>query len=199
MYEGQLVRLRAYTKEDLPLALDFINDPEVKRLLVPGIPWPYRLEDEEQWYGGLNPLSQSEYSFAIERIEDHQYLGGCGFHDLRWKDRAASIGIFLGRPFWNQGYGTDAMQVMVRFAFEQMNLHHVLLNVFGFNRRAIRAYEKCGFQVEGVLRQHFFRDGRYHDELIMGILSEEWRGGARLEERRQALDPAPDSVFETSN
>lgn len=84
-------------------------------------------------------------------------------------------GIFIGdKKYWGKGYGTDAMRVLVKFIFEQMNIHKVKLNVYSFNERAIKSYEKCGFKVEGVLRQEIFRDGRYYDEIIMGLLKEEY-------------------------
>jgi RimJ/RimL family protein N-acetyltransferase len=87
----------------------------------------------------------------------------------------AVVGIFIGdKNYWGKGYGTDAMSVLVKFIFEQMNIHKVKLNVFSYNERAIKSYEKCGFKVEGVLRQEIFRDGKYYDEIIMGLLKEEY-------------------------
>ena len=85
------------------------------------------------------------------------------------------MGIGIGeRQDWNNGYGTDAMQVILRYAFMELNLRRVTLNVFEYNPRAIRSYEKAGFRHEGRIRQYLNRDGQRWDILYMGILREEW-------------------------
>lgn len=85
------------------------------------------------------------------------------------------VGIFIGdKNYWNKGYGTDAMRILIRFIFEQMNINKIKLNVYEFNPRAVRCYEKCGFKKEGTLRQEIFRDGKYYDQYIMSILREEY-------------------------
>ncbi len=85
------------------------------------------------------------------------------------------VGIFLGKQFCNNGYGTDAMRVLVNFIFSEMKLHKISLLTYGFNKRTIRSYEKVGFKVEGVLKENIYREGQYHDELIMSIFKEEWK------------------------
>lgn len=175
MLQGKLVRLRAYDRKDIPKALEYINDAKVRKFLMPGIPFPLRMEDEIKWYESLNPFSKGEYSFAVERLEDNEYIEGCGINYVDWKNSRAEVGIFLGKPFWNKGYGTDAMRVLVNFIFNEMNLNKISLNVYSFNERAIRSYEKVGFKVEGVLKQHIYREGHYHDEIIMAILKSEWK------------------------
>jgi len=173
LLEGKQVRLREYRKEDVVLAHKYINDFEVKRLLFPGIPFPMRLEEEEKWYESQSAFKDT-YSFAIESLESGEYLGGCGINEVDWKNSVVIVGIFLGKPFWNKGFGSDAMRILLRFIFEQMNINKVNLNVYSFNERAIASYVKCGFKVEGRLRQRVFRDGKYHDEVIMGILRSEF-------------------------
>lgn len=174
MYIGQKIRLREYRKEDIEQALCFINDPDLKRLLPPGIPYLNTLEDERKWVEGLS-ASKDNYDFAIETLLDKKYIGGCGINNIDWKNSVAVVGIFIGdKDYWGKGYGTDAMKVLQKFIFEQMNIHKVKLHVFSYNERAIKSYEKCGFKVEGVLRQEIFRDGRYNDIIVMGILKEEF-------------------------
>lgn len=174
MYTGEKVRLREYRREDIPAALKYLNDPEVKSNLDPGIPYLYTLENETKWYEELS-ANKDTYSFAIETIEEEKYIGGCGVNEVDWKNSVAVIGIFIGdKNYWDKGYGTDAMQILIRFVFEQMNIHKIKLNVYAFNERAIRCYEKCSFKKEGTLRQEIFRDGKYHDQYIMSILKEEY-------------------------
>lgn len=174
MYVGKKIRLRAYRKQDIPQALEYINDPEVKKNLVIGVPFPLKMEDEERFYEHINAASDT-YSFAIETLNGSKYIGGCGMNQVDWKNRFAVVGIFIGEEqYRSQGYGTDAMKVLLNFIFNEMNLNRVKLSVFSFNERAIKSYVKCGFRQEGVMRQEIFRDGRYHDTIIMGIMRSEW-------------------------
>lgn len=175
MYYGEKIKLRAYKREDVLLACEYMNDSELKRLLVNKIPYPMILEEEEKWYESLINLKDS-YNFAIEDLGSGKYIGGCGINQINWLNRIAIIGIFIGdKNYWGKGYGTDAVNTLVKFIFEQMNMNKVKLSVFSFNERAKKCYEKCGFKVEGVLRQELFRDGKYNDEYIMSILFEEWK------------------------
>ncbi len=175
MLTGKKVRLRAYRREDLPLALKYINQPEVKTNLVIGVPFPLKPEEEEKWYEGISVSKPENYSFAIETLAKPHYIGGCGLNKIDWKNRVAQVGIFIGpERYRGRGYGTDAMRVLLRFIFDQMNMNKVRLEVFSFNDRAIRSYQKCGFVREGVMRQELFRNGRYHDIVAMGILRDEW-------------------------
>lgn len=174
MYTGKKVRLREYRLEDVKMAQDYINDPDVKRLLHPGIPYLYTFEDEKKWYDNMS-ATKDNYSFAIETLDDKKYIGGCGINEIDWKNSVVTVGIFIGdKEYWGKGYGTDAMMVLVKFIFEQMNLHKIKLHVYSFNVRAIKSYEKCGFVREGLLRQEMYRDGKYSDEVVMGLLSDEY-------------------------
>ncbi|WP_128894982.1 GNAT family N-acetyltransferase [Longirhabdus pacifica] len=174
MYTGTKVRLREHRKAEIQQSLKMINDPEVMKNLVGKTPFLFTLEDEEKWYKE-NSSSNDTYNFAIETLEDGKYIGGCGINGLDWKNSKATVGIFIGdKNYWSRGYGTDALKVLIRFIFEQMNINKVKLNVFSFNKRAIKSYEKCGFKTEGVMRQEMFRDGKYYDDIHMGLLREEW-------------------------
>jgi RimJ/RimL family protein N-acetyltransferase len=75
---------------------------------------------------------------------------------------------------WGKGYGTDAMRVVLRYAFTELNLHRVSLDVFSYNPRAIRSYEKAGFKYEGCMRSRVQRDGKRWNMVFMGIMKEEW-------------------------
>lgn len=177
MFEGDKVRLRAYTREDLPETRSYVNEEGVGDLLRSDILFPFRPEDQEKWYESLDAKSDKEYSFAIESREDGAFLGGCGVVEIRAKDRVGRIGMFLGKEHIGKGYGIDALRVLVAFCFNEINLNKLKLDVFSFNERAVRCYEKAGFKREGVLRQDAYRYGRYHDVIVMGLLRSEWEPG----------------------
>jgi RimJ/RimL family protein N-acetyltransferase len=183
MIEGKLVRLRAVEPEDAERAYRWINDREVTRFLMAR--YPYSLASEHDWAANAaKPNDYSEARFAIE-TKDGVHIGFCGLHRGRPEERTADLGIMIGEADYRDGgYGTDTMLTVVRFAFEQMNLHRVSLGVFEFNARAQAVYRKVGFVDEGRERHGYFQDGRYWDVLRMSILEDEWRAlhGAAAEQ-----------------
>ncbi|GIO70277.1 hypothetical protein J21TS3_50980 [Paenibacillus cookii] len=89
--------------------------------------------------------------------------------------RRCTVGIGIGnKDFWGQGWGSDALKALIRYVFQTMNLRRVQLETWGGNARAIRAYEKCGFVIEGRLREHSYIDGQYVDTIVMGLLREDF-------------------------
>jgi RimJ/RimL family protein N-acetyltransferase len=106
---------------------------------------------------------------------DGLHTGSIGFHQVVPEDRRARLGIVIGdKRYWSKGYGTDAMLTLLRFAFDEMNLHRVDLSVDAENARAIACYRKCGFVEEARMRQIVYREGMHRDQLIMGILRDEF-------------------------
>ena len=169
MIQGQRIKLRAIERGDLPVFVRWFNDPEVRQYLL--MYMPMSLAEEEKWFE-RQLEDQNNRVFAIETT-DGVHIGNCGLHDFDWKNSKAELGILIGeKEYWSKGYGSDAVRTLVGFAFGEMNLHRVQLEVYDFNSRALHCYEKCGFQVEGRQREALFRNGSYHDILIMGILRE---------------------------
>lgn len=174
MYTGQKVRLRAYTREDIPIRLSYINDVEIANFLTGDIPFPIMMHEEEKWFESI-PSQPNKYMFAIETIDGNHFIGGCSINDVDWKNSVATVGIFIGnKDYWGNGYGNDAMNILISFIFNQMNINKIRLISYSFNKRAIKSFEKCGFVIEGILRKEVFKDGVYYDKIAMGILREEF-------------------------
>ena len=173
MIEGKLVRLRAVEPEDAENAFRWMNDPEVTRNLMAR--YPFSLEAEREWVKGAGkPLDFANARFAIE-TKDGVHIGHCGLHGGNAESRHAELGIMIGeKEYWGRGFGTETMLTLLRFAFEQMNLHKVSLGVFEFNERGLAMYTKLGFVEEGRLREDLFQDGRYWDLVRMSILRREY-------------------------
>ncbi len=173
MLYGERVRLRAIERTDIPTFVRWINDPEVRRFLL--LYEPMSQAKEEQWFE--EHLQAKDFVFGIEVHTDEGWvlIGNVGLTSIDWKNRSTTFGIMLGeKEYWGQGYGTDATRAMLRFAFGELNLHRVTLDVYDFNPRAMRCYEKVGFRHEGTKREALFRDGRFHDVHIMAILQHEF-------------------------
>jgi RimJ/RimL family protein N-acetyltransferase len=175
MFHGEKVTLGPVQREYLPKYVEWLNDWEVARFLMPGIPFPLNIEAETEWFESRGK-DRDNIVFAILARAENQLIGNCGLHRIDWKNRSAIFGIFIGdKNYWGKGYGTDATRTCLRFAFEELGLNRVELEVYDFNTRALRAYEKAGFQRDGVHRQGLYREGKFHDEILMCILRDEWR------------------------
>jgi len=174
MLEGRLVKLRAREMADLQRNTRWINDREVTRFMAAR----YLMSSaaEEQWMRDrmVGPMSFAATPFAIE-TKDGEHIGNTSLFNVSPEDRKADFGIMIGeKAYWSKGYGSDATQTLLRFAFEEMNLHRVRLDTYAFNERAIAAYLKSGFAEEGRLRQARYSGGAYHDVVVMGALRDEW-------------------------
>jgi RimJ/RimL family protein N-acetyltransferase len=118
---------------------------------------------------------KDNFFFTIQTRQDDRPIGDVGLSGIDWIHRNAYLGISIGeREEWGKGYGTDAVQVILRLAFAELNLHRVSLTVFDYNQRAIRSYEKAGFRLEGRQRGFLKREGQRWDLIYMGILKREW-------------------------
>lgn len=175
MYTGKLVRLRAYKEEDIERAVEFINDEEVKKFLDSNIPFPMTKWQEEEWVRSRKANSNFTYDFAIEDLETGKYIGGCSINECDVKNRTCVIGIMIGdKEYWSKGYGSDSLKVLTKFIFEEVNMNKIKLKVFSFNSRAIACYKKVGFKEEGILKKELYRNGKYHDEILMAIFKDEF-------------------------
>ena len=176
---GERIRLRAAEKGDLTAFLRWVNDPEVTENLL--LVSPISSYEEESWYEGMIKRPPEEHSLVIEVEEDHpdhayHPIGNCQFIDIDWRNRSAEIGIMIGeKTYWNQGFGTETVQLLLRHGFNILNLHRIWLQVYDKNERGIRAYEKAGFKYEGKFRQAHYQHGQYFDVHFMSVIKDEWQ------------------------
>ncbi|MFW5714024.1 MAG: GNAT family N-acetyltransferase [Brevefilum sp.] len=176
---GERIRLRAVEKEDITSFLHWVNDEDVTENLF--LFSPMSRFEEEKWYESMMKKPTSEHVLVIEVIDqspqvDYRPIGTCQFQNLDWRSRSAEIGIMIGeKSFWDRGYGTETMRLLLRHGFNTLNLHRIWLQVYAKNKRGIRAYEKAGFVYEGKYRQAHYQEGEYHDIHLMSVLKEEWQ------------------------
>jgi RimJ/RimL family protein N-acetyltransferase len=152
------------------------GDSEYLRLLEADPAIQFSVKYETEW---LQKEQEKDppafYMFAIRTLEDDQLIGFIGLEGDFYPNGDAFVGIGIGeRECWGKGYGTDAMKIILRYAFQELNLRRVSLGTFEYNPRAIRSYEKAGFVHEGRLHKFLLREGRRWDLVFMGILREEW-------------------------
>jgi RimJ/RimL family protein N-acetyltransferase len=174
MFTGERLRLAAFRPEDVQVCKRWYQDSDFTRMLdaAPARPksesrlarW---LEDEER--------NRDSYIFAVRTLDLDALIGFVQIDGVQWNHGVAWLAIGIGEPdYRGHGYGYEAMTLTLQFAYQEINLHRVQLTVFSYNTRAIRLYEKLGFQREGVFREALLRDGARHDMYLYGLLRDEW-------------------------
>jgi len=170
---GERVLLRPLASTDLRRCVKWFSDPQIIRFL--GRDAPVTLAEEERWFRDYERRTD-EQIFAIE--VEGQHVGNLGLHKIDRVHRKAEVGIVIGEPsFWSHGYGTEAMRVVLRYGFDVLGLNKISLDVLEYNTRALRTYERLGFQREGVHREDIYKDGRFVNVMRMSILARELREG----------------------
>ena len=172
VFSGSLVRLRPFEMRDLDADYAFVNDEETALLMYKGMPYPMSMADEQQWLSQQTSYTRGEYQFAVENL-DHELVGRCGVIKIDWKNRGAELAMMIGLPFRKRGYGTEALRLVCDFCFRQLGCHRLKVSVLDMNTAAIRVYLRAGFQQEGVLREECFRNGAFHDVILLGRLENE--------------------------
>ena len=173
MIDGKNIRLGPLKKEYISYYVKWFNNPEMTQYL--GMIRPMTLENEEQWYENAIKNQNAVY-FAILLIDEgkEQLIGNCAV-DIDWRNKLGHLGITIGeKDLWGKGYGTEAMQLLINYSFQTLNIHKVELQVYDFNTRAIKSYTKLAFKEEGILRKSHYVNGKYVDLIVMGILKDEW-------------------------
>ena len=174
---GKLVRLAAYDPEEVGKAFSrWTRDSEYWRLMDSGPAHIVSARDATAFFDKqVSDQNSGDYFFCVRRLADDSLIGEMVLEVVNWRSGDAFVGLSIGeRENWGKGYGTEMMSLLLQYAFLEVNLRRVTLNVFEYNPRAIRVYEKVGFRHEGRFRKYMNKEGRRWDMLFMGILREEW-------------------------
>jgi RimJ/RimL family protein N-acetyltransferase len=171
MHKGQHIVLSPLTEADLPILYDWINDRS-QVLFNTGYK-PISAVAHLEWFRSIQGR-RDLYVLGIRLNDTGELIGSCQLKGIHPVYRIAELQCRIGRADQRgKGLGTEAVRLLLDFAFRDLNLQRVFLHVFATNERAIRAYEKAAFMREGVMRRAAYLDGQYVDVLIMGILREE--------------------------
>ena len=169
--KGKRVILRPLSENDVSQLTRWINDPQVRQFIKNSV--PLNESAERNWVQSLEKRSQTDIVLGIE--VKGKLIGNIGLHRIDWKHRIATTGAIIGeKEYWGKGFGTDAKMALLNYAFNDLNLRKLVSHVYAFNERSLAYSLHCGYRVEGRLRRHRFVNGRYWDEIILGLFKSDW-------------------------
>lgn len=169
------MRLRPLAEDDVDDILGWVNDREVVGNLASFSGKPFTRDDELAYVRAMQ-ASKDDRVFSVLAADDGRYLGQVGVHQIFWRSRVGRLSaIIASKAEWGKGFGSAAIGELCRHAFEAEALHKLWLMVFATNQRALRTYQRLGFQIEGVLREEYFHDDTWRNMVRMSLLDHEWR------------------------
>lgn len=174
LLRGSLVQLREVREDDLPQFVRWWNEPETM-VLQRSVVRPTPADTLTEQFRGWNANSSGGGAgFAVVRNSDETLIGQVSLIPQP-RGHSAEFAIIIGSEHTGQGYGTETARLALRYAFDELGLHRVELWAWAYNSRALAAYRRAGFVEEGRRRDATFHNGQYEDEVIMGVLADEWR------------------------
>ncbi len=170
---GDKVYLSPINLEDIDKYTEWINDLEIA-INLGSAAEVFNQEKEKEM---LEKLTKEGHHFGIVEESSDELLGNCGLFDLDKIHKTGEFGIFIGnRNYWDKGYGSEAIKLLLDYGFNILNLHNISLSVYSFNKRAINCYQKLGFKIIGNRREAREIAGQKYDEIYMDILASEFEG-----------------------
>ncbi len=173
--KGERISLRPMRSADAARYAAWINDKEIADMLA--FHRPITLESENEWLSAaLKAKPTEEINLGIWTNEPEELIGNLGLFDMDLRSRRATMGIFIGdAKNFDKGYGSEAIRLLLRYAFDTLNLNKVCLRHLATNERGRACYLKVGFKQAGLQKRHVFSNGEYADVVIMEIFADEFR------------------------
>jgi RimJ/RimL family protein N-acetyltransferase len=173
LVDGNKVFLRPLMSEDAEKTLALRNDKTIKSLALMH-PFPVTDELEKEWFSRIiNSTKNDIVYFGIIEKSTGDFIGFTSLTGIHWINRTGQYSIVIGEEYQNKGYGTEALNLIIDYAFNNLNLRKIVLEVAAFNESAIKVYLKNGFKEEGRLKKHFFIENNFEDVVIMSLFKQE--------------------------
>lgn len=164
------VILRPIIEEDLPKITKWMNNPKVTMFLTSS--YPLMEAEEREWF--LNLPKNKPQHVVVAIVVDGTIIGTMGLHNINHRHRTATTGAVIGEEaYWGKGYGSEAKMLLLDYAFHVLNLRKICSLVIAYNERSINYSLKCGYKEEARLREHFYSDGTYWDEVCLAVFYEQ--------------------------
>lgn len=171
--KGTRLYLRPLSIEDVPTIQRYANDPEVRHY-VSNV-YPLSLQEEKKWVEEAMKRDKEDILFVVCLKKSDKLLGLMGLHGINYVDGTASTGTLFGaKEEWNKGYAQEAKMLLLEYAFLTLNLRKVCSAAFLENKGSIQHNKNCGYVVEGILKKHWYRDGTYHNKVLLSVFKKDW-------------------------
>ncbi len=173
MLIGDRIVVRPVENEDIPTIFQWSSDYELKELFDFRVAFLNKDElcSEVEKYR----TDERTIDLCIADKSSKRIVGRCVLTEVDFINKKANCFLYIGeQEFIGKGYGTEALHIIMDYAFNKLNLNRLESYVFDFNKKAIKCYKRCGLKVEGIIREGVYRRGKYHDIYIMGILKCEY-------------------------
>lgn len=169
--QTERLTLRPFRLSDAADVQRMAGDREVAKMTL-NIPYPYEDGMAETWIQAQPEQCDKDHAvvFAIASAENDRLIGAIGLHDINLTFGRTELGYWIGKPYWGQGFCTEAATAVVRYAFETLGFHRVHSSHLACNPASGRVMQKIGMQYEGCQRQHVQRFGEYHDLVLYGLV-----------------------------
>jgi diamine N-acetyltransferase len=170
---GDHVYLRPTESEDLPFICRWANDPEIRKLT--GEVLPMSMKKAAEFLEKIQEDKERVW-FTVVLKENDRIIGETGLLRMFYPWRTTDLTLIIGeKDCWGKGYGTEAILLLLDYAFGYLNFHRVAVGVVGFNEKALQFYQKVGFKKEGIQRDGYYHNFEYHDFVMMSILEDEFQ------------------------
>lgn len=172
MFKSENVYIRRLEKTDLRQTLKWINEPELMTIM--GFKGPKNKAEQDEWFLELNKYD-TKVVFAICLNKGNKHIGNVSLYSIDLINRNAGLSVFIAdQNNRHKGYGTEALKLLLDYAFNHINLIRVYLKTSADYTGAVKMYQSLGFKKEGIMRCHEFRNGEYINKIIFGLLKDEY-------------------------
>jgi RimJ/RimL family protein N-acetyltransferase len=171
MLNGKKLSLRPFDEHDIENTVKWLNNIEFG-VLIDRV-HPTTVQERKDWFSAISK-DKTALTFAIVLNESNNHIGNLGLINIDYRSRRGQLWIYLENQNTGKGLGIEALDLILEYAFQYLNLNRVFLYVVSTNVRALSFYKKCGFKVEGTFRQHIYLKNKYIDAIWLGILKEEY-------------------------
>jgi RimJ/RimL family protein N-acetyltransferase len=170
---GKRIILRAIEAEDLQMLHAWLNEPSIA-LGLGDLHFPSSRSQQSKWFERIQ-ADRDTIRLAVQDWQEGTLIGYTGFWNIHWRDRRAEHALVVGNArYQGRGFGREIIMTSARYAFEEMDLHRLDANILETNAASRKAYEACGYKVEGVLREHALRGSQRVNRLLLGLLASEY-------------------------
>lgn len=169
----QRIYLRALVPEDYKTSIKWRNDPDIQNMVTGHKYFVSPLKEQEWVVNTINDPKRIVCAVCLK--ENDKYIGNIMLQEIDWINRSAHMPVLIGdKSEWNKGYATEARMMMLKFAFEERGLERIWAEVIETNQSSLKMLEKCGYKVEGLLRNSVYKNGKFYNVYILSVLKDDF-------------------------